>query len=320
MHTNLAQLDIDPVQIGLPSKGQGNEISVSNVSEEYLQTARHPAYAKSSLVQSSATASRLLVTTSQYVSKGLQSGADTFTKKTKPNAEPMTFKDSTHSRIRRINTMSGSAAGLSAKTVGQVTRYAQNFGASVAGKNDKDRRPKGFDKDGKPIHEYKPGMLNKSMIAFSTIADGIDQSARNLLQSGSDAATTVMAHRYGSEAGSMTSELTGGAKNVGLVYIDAAGVSRKAVVKSVAKGMVVGRMKDGQQIIVGGGDGGQPPCGTPSAAATPSGLSSPSSSNGHNLRAPSPASHRLQSRTPPPAYGSKSGTSLSGSPMTQGKR
>ena len=95
--------------------------------------------------------------------------------------------------------------------------------------------------------------------AFSTIADGIDQAGRNLLASGSTAASTVVGHKYGPEAGTVASNLAGGVRNVGLVYIDAAGVSRKAVIKSVAKGMVVGKMPNGQQIVVGTGDGGVVP-------------------------------------------------------------
>jgi spartin len=89
--------------------------------------------------------------------------------------------------------------------------------------------------------------------------DGIDQAGRNLLQSGSVAATTVVNHKYGNEAGTMAAKLAGGVKNVGLVYIDAVGVSRRAVIKSVAKGMVVGKMPNGQQLVVGTGDGGVVP-------------------------------------------------------------
>jgi spartin len=48
-------------------------------------------------------------------------------------------------------------------------------------------------------------------------------------------------------------------KNVGLVYIDVTGVSRRAIIKSVAKGMVVGKVKGGGEIVVGGGDGGEFP-------------------------------------------------------------
>jgi spartin len=69
----------------------------------------------------------------------------------------------------------------------------------------------------------------------------------------------VVGHKYGTEAGTVVQGLAGGVKNVGLVYIDAMGVSRRAVIKSVAKGMVVGRMPNGQQLIVGSGDGGVVP-------------------------------------------------------------
>jgi len=71
--------------------------------------------------------------------------------------------------------------------------------------------------------------------------------------------TNVVSHKYGKEAGNVAYGLAGGVKNVGLVYIDAMGVSRRAVIKSVAKGMVVGRMPNGQQLVVGSGDGGVVP-------------------------------------------------------------
>ena len=251
---------IDPVEIQLPQEGQGNLISVHNVSEEYLKLSRHPAYKNSTIVQNAATASRLIVTGSGYLANVLNSGANSFTQKTKPNPKPMTFTTTTQARVRKLNSLTAGAVGLSAKTVGSLGKYAQNIGASMTRRGEaKQKGTKGYDKDGRAIEDYKPGLLNKSMIAFSTIADGIDHSARQLLTSGSTAATTVVGHRYGDEARDVAANLAGGIKNVGLVYVDAAGVSRKAVIKSVAKGMVVGKMPGGGQLVVGGGDGGQVP-------------------------------------------------------------
>ncbi|KAJ0416050.1 senescence-associated protein-domain-containing protein [Aspergillus carlsbadensis] len=287
-----------PVEIQLPTEGEGNQVSVSNVSEEYLSTARHPAYKSSSLVQSSATASRLIVTGSTYLANAMTTGADAFTRKVKPNPKPATFSDTTHTRIRKIGTFSSGAADISSRTVGQVGKYAQNFGASLAGRNKDDGKARSSEKSKVPAYG-KPGILNKSLIAFSTLADGIEQGARNVLTSGSAAASTMIGHRYGSEAGTVASNLTGGIKNVGLVYIDASGVSRKAVLKSVAKGMVVGRMKDGKQVVVGAGDGGE--------------LSSPGPSRSP-ARGPSPTP------TPPPAYGAPGTFSLGGASMSGAKR
>ncbi|KZF21999.1 hypothetical protein L228DRAFT_239027 [Xylona heveae TC161] len=232
----------NPVEIQLPA--EGNEIDVRPVSEEYLKLARHPAYKDSLIVSNAATASRLIVTGSSYLSGILTSGAESFTKKVKSNPQPMTFTPTTHARVRKLHNFSQGAAGLSAKTIGQIGKYAQNFGASMARKGEKEAK------------DTKPGMLNKSMIAFSTIMDGVDQAGRQLLASSSSAATTVVGHRYGEDARSLAADIAGGAKNVGLVYIDAAGVSRRAVIKSVAKGMVVGKVRGGGELIVGGGDGG----------------------------------------------------------------
>jgi spartin len=218
--------------------------------------AMHPAYRSSTLVSKAAMASRLIVTTSSYVSKTLQSSADNFTQKTKPTSKPVTFTPTTHARIRKVHTFSEGAVGLSAKTVGQVSKYAQNIGATLAKKGETQKAKRGIGPDGQPLEDYKPGLLNKSMIAFSTIADGIDQAGRNLLASTSTAATTVVTHKFGPEAGEISKSIGGGFKNVGLVYIDATGVSRKAIVKSVAKGMVVGKMRGGGDLVVGGGDGG----------------------------------------------------------------
>lgn len=259
---NLAEAGIrpgskNPVEIQLPGEGQGNQIQISNVSEEYLAMAKHPAYQKSTIVQTSARASRLIVTGSSALANAMVSRADSFTKTSQPNPKPMTFSPATQERLRQLHSFTTSAVGLSAKTVGQLSKHAQNFGAKMAGKN-AERDKKGF-KSGQPDETYKPGILNKSMIAFSTIADGIDHAGRQLLTSGSAAATNVIGHKYGDEAGTAAAKLGGGVKNVGLVYIDAAGVSRKALIKSVAKGMVVGRMPNGQQLVVGTGDGGVVP-------------------------------------------------------------
>ncbi|KAL2165092.1 hypothetical protein VTH06DRAFT_388 [Thermothelomyces fergusii] len=247
----------DPVEITLPAAG-GQNINVAPISHDLYAAELHPAYKKSFLVSNASAASRLIITGSDMLAKLLQSQADNFTKKVQPSSKPLTFNPTTREHIRRINAFTGSAATLSAKTVGQITKVAQNWGASLAGhgKSREGSRHKGFDKDGKPIPTYKPGLLNKSMMAFSTVMDGIEQAGRNLLVSTTEAASTVVGHKWGPEAGELTRSLGGGVKNVGLVYIDVTGVSRRAILKSVAKGMVVGRTSTGDNIIVGGGDGG----------------------------------------------------------------
>lgn len=252
----MADCDSDPVQITLPSDGSHN-IAIAPASDEDIEMALHPSYKKSFLVSNAMAASRLLVTTSDMVGKALHSGADTFTAKTKPVAKPVTFKPTTKEHIRKVHTFTSGAAGLSTKTVGTIGNFAQNVGATLSRHKPNNGHPKGFDKDGQPLENYKPGLLNKSLMAFNTLADGVEKAGKNLLENSSSATTRVVEHRWGAEAGDISRELGGGVKNVGLVYIDVTGVSRRAILKSVAKGMVIGRVADGGgQVIVGGGDGG----------------------------------------------------------------
>ncbi|KAI0848243.1 senescence-associated protein-domain-containing protein [Daldinia vernicosa] len=239
----------DPVEITLPEEGT-NKLAVVPASPETLEMELHPAYKKSFIVSKAAYASRLIITTSDLVTNAMQSGSDSFVKNTKPTSKAVTFTPATHERVRRIGTFSGGVAELSSKTVGQVTRLAQNVGATVAGRGVREGK-RGFGPDGQPLESFKPGLLNKSLMAFTTVADGIDHATRNLLTSASSSATNIVAHKWGAEAGELSKHLGGSVKNVGLVYIDVTGVSRKAVIKAVGKGMVVGKVKGGGEIIVG---------------------------------------------------------------------
>ena len=177
-------------------------------------------------MQTAATVSRLIVTTSAYLSGAMAAGARSFSDKTTPRATPVTFQPSTHQRFQQVHTLTATAAKFSSATVGKVSSLAQNAGARLA-RRDSDRAERGRPRD--------PNILNKSLIAFSTVADGIDYASKSLLGAGSQAATHVVGHRYGDEAADVARNLTGAVKNVGLVYIDASGVSRRAVVRGVPR-------------------------------------------------------------------------------------
>jgi spartin len=211
----------------------------------------HPYYKNSAIVSHAAAASRLIITASDMVSAKLQAGADAFASKVKPNPTPMAFSPATQARVRQVHDFTAGAAGLSAKAVQQVSKVAQNMGARIARKSHRVDGGSGVDENGHPIDGFKPGYLNKTMMAFSTVADGIETAGKGLMTSTGNVASSMVEHKFGPEAGALAHGLTAGVKNVGLVYIDATGVSRKAIIKSVAKGMVVGKFKDGTSLVVG---------------------------------------------------------------------
>jgi len=303
----LKQGSKNPVEIVVSADGK--RIDIRPLEDDYLEMARHPAYKDSGLVQNSAAASRLIVTGSSYISNMMVKGAENFMNKTKPNEKPMVFQPATHDRVRKINTLTTGVAGYSAKTVGQIAKYAQNAAAGLTGHkktNHKSRNP-----DGTVNESYKPGLLNKSLIAFSTVADGISYSGKTILTHGGAAASAAVGHKYGAEAGSITNNIAGGVKNVGLVYIDVTGVSRRAIIKSVAKGMVVGKVKDKrgneQTVMVGGGDGGRITEADldPQAGASNTGVPPQASSN-------APGGQVSFGNAAPPSYRTGVGESIEG--------
>jgi spartin len=75
------------------------------------------------------------------------------------------------------------------------------------------------------IEEFKPSLLSKSLMAFFTVADGIDHATRNLLTLASSSATTIVMHRWGNEARELTKHFSSSVKNVAIVYVDVTGVS-----------------------------------------------------------------------------------------------
>jgi spartin len=305
----LKQGSKNPVEIVVSPDGK--RIDIRPLDEDYLEMARHPAYKDSGLVQNAAAASRLVVTGSTYISNMMVSTAENFINKTKPNEKPMVFKPATHERVRKINTLTTGVAGYSAKTVGQISKYAQNAAAGMAG--NKKTHARSVNPDGTPNTNYKPGLLNKSLIAFSTVADGIQQSGKQLLTSSGAAASAAVGHKYGAEAGEITTNLAGGVKNVGLVYIDVTGVSRKAIIKSVAKGMVVGKVRDKkgneQTVMVGGGDGGTV---TPNDLYPQLGISN-NNAPPNQSSTPAPGG-QVSFGGPPPTYRTGVGESLEGQP------
>lgn len=58
-------------------------------------------------------------------------------------------------------------------------------------------------------------------------------------------------YRYGPEAGAHTRHFGETVRNVGVVYIDARGVGRRALIKRAGKRMIKGRLGGGKEIVLG---------------------------------------------------------------------
>jgi spartin len=226
----------DPVVIDITPDPytRKNRITVSPAMAEY-QT-------QSTLVRTAEMISSGIVYSSNALSKGINSSVNWYINKRPSSELPVTFQPTTVERVRKIHNLSNSAVSISAKATGLIASAAHSLGSGV-------RRKLGSeDKPGK-----KPSFLNKSLIAFETIADSIDTSTKQLLRTTSNSATNVVRHKYGDQAGEISHGLGSTVRNVGLVYVDARGVTRKALIKGAAKGMLFrAKVGNGNEVILGG--------------------------------------------------------------------
>ena len=226
------------IDIATDPASQQNTITVTPAMDEYR--------ANSSLVRAANIVSSGILYSSTAISKGINSSANWYINRRPTSELPVNFQPATLERVRKIHQLSNSAVAISAKATGFLAQAAHSLGAGVR------QKISGDEKRGK-----KPSLLNKSLIAFETIADSIDTSAKQLLGTSSAAATTVVRHRYGDQAADITHGLGSTVRNVGLVYVDARGVTRKALIKGAAKGMLFkAKVGNRNEVILGSGPSG----------------------------------------------------------------
>ena len=70
----------------------------------------------------------------------------------------------------------------------------------------------------------------------------VDESAKRMLDVGSQQLSAVVGHKYGAGAGRTTELATHTARNVTLVYIDMQGLARRALIKKAGKEWVKARL------------------------------------------------------------------------------
>lgn len=75
-------------------------------------------------------------------------------------------------------------------------------------------------------------------------------SGKHFLSTANTSTSTVVGHRFGSEAQGLTDQITTAGSNVVLCYVDARGVMHRALLKRAGKGAIKARMKDGREIVL----------------------------------------------------------------------
>ncbi|KAI5295013.1 hypothetical protein KEM52_002611 [Ascosphaera acerosa] len=207
----------------------------------------------SKILKTSHYISTFLVQGSEVVGKGIEGSARFVSDRlVRPAAQPATFSPTTHRNVQRAHAVSGKVVHYQGKTMAVISKYAMQAGQRMVGlRGDVVPSTDGVARSAKTGEHVKQGKRFNTLAAIGQISESVDRSTARLLQAGVDAATGVVARRHGQEAGEMARTIGSTARNAVMVYVDAAGVSKRAVVKraakGTAKGMVLGTLKRGKQ-------------------------------------------------------------------------
>jgi spartin len=224
----------DPVLVDISSDPTTHKNTLS------VRLATLPDGSNSSIVNAGNFISSGIIYSSNAISKGIDSSASWYINRRPTSDLPVSFQPATLERVRKIHHLSNSAVTVSAKATGLLASAVHSLGSGIRSKLSNSEKA-----------GQKPSVLNKSLIAFETIADSIDASTKQLLSTSSNAATNVVRHKYGEQAADISHSLGSMVRNVGLVYVDARGVTRKAVIKGALKGMVFkAKVGNGNEVLL----------------------------------------------------------------------
>ncbi|CAE6454585.1 unnamed protein product [Rhizoctonia solani] len=228
----------DPVVVEIPEHGE--QVYVHNISPDEQDW----------LLRSAGYISRGIMYATDLASKGMAAAAQRYVSNSSPTTQPIVFSETTNNNMRRVHNVSGQAVKVTAQTTGMIHKIIDMGIDRVAGtgKNKQvDRSAPGAP----PPPPRPPRLLNRILISTDLILTTLEQSAGQLVSHGTDAASRVAGHRYGPEAGAHARHFGETVRNVGVVYIDARGVGRRALIKRAGKRVIKGRLGSGKEVMLG---------------------------------------------------------------------
>lgn len=197
----------------------------------------------SSIITAADWVSNGIIVGADMISRSVEWGAGKYITSRKATDKPMEFSPAAKTRADKANLYTGKVVVVSSK----AARAVGDAAAAVGG-----RLGKGLGIQSKEGEEPKglKGLVNKSLVAFNTVLDAAEQGGKSLLASGSQSTTQVVNHAYGGEAADISRKIGGSVQHCALVYIDARGVSRRAILKGVGKGALRAKISDGREVIL----------------------------------------------------------------------
>ncbi|GAA5861312.1 hypothetical protein JCM3774_000204 [Rhodotorula dairenensis] len=231
---------------GGSTDGAGTITYTVQPASAYYRPAENPTNSK--IISTANTVSRGLVIGSELLSRQFQRGAGYYVSHRPATQSPMQFSETTKGAFEKSSQWTRTATVYSGKAAGAIGNAAAKLGDRIGRKTGVQQEP-----GGAPPNGWK-GALASTLKGLNVVADHLESSGKAVIESGTKSASQVINHSYGSEAASLADSVGSSVKHVALVYIDARGVTRRALVKGVGMGAIKARMADGSQLYLSGND------------------------------------------------------------------
>ncbi|KAJ1309391.1 hypothetical protein OPQ81_006168 [Rhizoctonia solani] len=228
----------DPVVVEIPERGE--QVYVHNIAPDEQDW----------LLRSAGYISRGILYATDLATKGMTAAAERYVSNSSPTTQPIVFSETTNNNMRRVHNISGQAVKVTAKTTGMIHKMIDMGIDRVAGTG-KNKQADRSAPGAPPPPPRPPRLLNRILISTDMLLTTLEQSATQLVSHGTEAASKVAGHRYGPEAGAHTRHFGETVRNVGVVYIDARGVGRRALIKRAGKRVIKGRLGSGREVVLG---------------------------------------------------------------------
>ncbi|EGG04452.1 uncharacterized protein MELLADRAFT_78348 [Melampsora larici-populina 98AG31] len=199
----------------------------------------------STLLEGAELISRGIVTGADILTRLMNSSSSSYLSKAPPATTPMTFSPTAKANSQRLLKVSKTANQVSSKTVRLIGGLASKVGDQIGKSAGIQHVP------GQAPPTGTRGYVHNGIRAFATVMETVETSGKKVLSTASSSAASVVRHKYGEEAGQLADDTTQSIQHVVLVYVDASGMTRKALLRSAGKAAVRGRMKDGREVIFG---------------------------------------------------------------------
>ncbi|CAD6884057.1 unnamed protein product [Tilletia controversa] len=161
------------------------------------------------------------------------------------------------SRSHYINKYSAQAVSISQSTTSAILGVASNVGDRVGRATGIQRKPQADGTPGPPPKGVR-GVINRGIIAASTLLDSIEQAGETLVADSGSAASRVIGHKYGADAERRAGNVALAGRNVYCVYKDIMGVRRRCLVRVAVGSSLKARTPEGElvEVRMGGGEQG----------------------------------------------------------------